>query len=128
MPTKNYYETLGVPRNASDADIKRAYRSLARRHHPDVVGSDDKHRAESHFKEINEAYAVLSDSKKRAHYDRFGTADGAVGPNMGGFGGPGAGINDIFDFFFGGGMSQHAGPLRGSDLRYDIELQLDELL
>ncbi len=126
MPTKDYYETLGVARNASEEEIKRAYRNLARRHHPDVVDSGRKHEAEAHFKEINEAYAVLSDSKKRAHYDRFGTADGSFGPTMGGFGGEG--IGDIFDFFFGAGMGRRAGPLRGSDLRYDLELQLEDLL
>ncbi|MDQ6781622.1 MAG: DnaJ domain-containing protein, partial [Candidatus Eremiobacteraeota bacterium] len=125
MPAKNYYATLGVPRNASDDDIKRAYRNLARRHHPDVTSDQDKLRAESHFKDINEAYAVLSDAKKRAHYDRFGSLDGQMGPNTGA---PGEGFNDIFDFFFGGGMGRHAGPARGSDLRYDIHVGLEDIL
>jgi len=126
VPTKNYYETLGIPRNASEDDIKRAYRKLARRHHPDVVGENDKHSADAHFKLINEAYVVLSDPRKRAHYDRFGTIEGQMGPNMGGFGGEG--ISDIFDFFFSGGMGRHAGPARGSDLRYDLEVQLEDVL
>ena len=127
MPAKDYYATLGLSRNASDSDIKRAYRTLARRHHPDVVGDDDKHHAEAHFKEINEAYAVLSDVRKRAHYDRFGTVEGQMGPNMGGF--SGEGISDIFDFFFGAGMGRrNSGPARGSDLRYDIQLELEEVL
>ena len=126
MPNKDYYATLGVSRNASDSDIKRAYRNLARRHHPDVVAEDDKHQAGVRFKEINEAYAVLSDPKKRAHYDRFGTVDGQMGPNMGGF--SGEGIGDIFDFFFGAGMGRRGGPSRGSDLRYDIEIQLEDVL
>ncbi len=126
MPTKDYYETLGVARNASPDEIKRAYRNLARRYHPDVA--DDKAAAERHFKEINEAYEVLSDPDKRAHYDRFGTADdGAMGDF--GFSGFGAGgFGDIFDMFFGDARSQgrHGGPQRGADLRYDLEITLEE--
>ena len=72
MPTKDYYETLGVAREASGEEIKQAYRALARKHHPDV--SEDKSVAEHRFKEINEAYEVLSDPNKRAQYDRFGSA------------------------------------------------------
>lgn len=125
MPAKDYYATLGVPRNASEEDIKRAYRNLARRYHPDVSPDHDKPRAESHFKDINEAYAVLSDARKRAHYDRFGSMEGQMGPNTGA---PGEGFSDIFDFFFGGGMGRQAGPGRGSDLRYDIQVGLEEIL
>jgi len=125
MPTQHdYYETLGVAKNASDEDIKRAYRNLARRAHPDVVHDSDKIHAEAHFKQINEAYAVLSDPDKRAQYDRFGTVDGQFG--AGGF--AGAGVGDIFDFFFGGGMRRPHGPARGSDLRYDLEIDLADVL
>lgn len=129
MPTyKDYYEILGVQRNASDDDIKRAYRGLARRFHPDVVAEKDKRGAETRFKEINEAYGVLSDANKRAHYDRFGTAESHFSPGFGGF--SGEGISDIFDFFFGGGVGagRRAGPVRGSDLRYDLEVQLSDAL
>jgi molecular chaperone DnaJ len=124
VPTqRDYYETLGVPKNASEHDIKRAYRNLARHSHPDVVHEDDKKRAETQFKEINEAYTVLSDPNKRAQYDRYGSVDGQFGP--GGF--AGAGVGDIFDFFFGG-MQQRRGPARGSDLRYDLEVELADVL
>jgi molecular chaperone DnaJ len=124
MPTKDYYEMLGVAKDATPDDIKRAYRRLARTHHPDVA--DDKTHAEHHFKEINEAYAVLSDPQKRAQYDRFGTAGGAPG-DFGGFG-P-SGFGDIFDMFFGDMRSaqpRRNGPQRGSDLRYDLEITLEE--
>ena len=77
MPTKDYYETLGVAREASGEEIKQAYRALARKHHPDV--SEDKSVAEHRFKEINEAYEVLSDPNKRAQYDRFGSAGNGAG-------------------------------------------------
>jgi molecular chaperone DnaJ len=128
MPTKDYYETLGVSRDASADDIKRAYRQLARRHHPDVA--EDKARAEQQFKEINEAYEVLSDPQKRAQYDRYGT----VGPSQNGadfgFGGFGpTGFGDIFDMFFGemrGPQPQRGGAQRGSDLRYDLQITLEE--
>ncbi len=129
MPTKDYYELLGVDRSANADDIKRAYRMLARTHHPDVA--QDKANAEHHFKEINEAYEVLSDPNKRAQYDRFGTVGTAGGGDFG-FGGFGpAGFGDIFDMFFGemrGGAQQprRNGPQRGSDLRYDLEITLDE--
>jgi molecular chaperone DnaJ len=125
MPT-DYYEVLGVPRTAPEGDIKRAYRQLARKYHPDVA--TDKSAAENHFKEINEAYEVLSDPQKRANYDRFGHA----GDQAGGFGGFAAeGFGDIFDMFFGqqragGGAARNNGPQRGSDLRYDVEITLEE--
>jgi molecular chaperone DnaJ len=129
MPTKDYYETLGISRDASADEIKRAYRSLARKHHPDVA--HDKARAELHFKEINEAYEVLSDPQKRAHYDRYGTVgpsqNGAADFGFGGFGPTGFG--DIFDMFFGemrGPQTQRTGAQRGSDLRYDLEITLEE--
>lgn len=126
MPTTDYYEILGVPRNASGDDIKRAYRRLARTHHPDV--SSDKSNAELHFKSINEAYEVLSDPSKRAQYDRFGTV-GQAGAPGGDFGFGTGSFGDIFDMFFGNGrgpQAQRTGPQRGSDLRYDLQITLEE--
>ncbi len=136
MPTKDFYEVLGVSRSANAEDIKRAYRTLARTHHPDV--SENKAEAEHRFKEINEAYEVLSDPQKRAQYDRFGTVPGSSN-GAGGFGDfgfsqgfGGGGFGDIFDIFFGdraGGAQTQArrnGPARGSDLRYDLEITLEE--
>lgn len=125
MPVqRDYYEVLGVARGASDAAIKKAYRELARKLHPDVVSDKDKTPAEARFKEINEAYAVLSDPEKRARYDRFGSA----GPQPG-FGFGGEGFGDIFDLFFGGGVGRRrAGPERGADLRYDLEVSLQDAL
>ena len=127
MPA-DYYDVLGVPRDADENTIKRAYRQLARKYHPDVAA--DKVAAENHFKEINEAYEVLSDAQKRANYDRFGHA--GVGAGVGeGFGPFGAeGFGDIFDMFFGAarGATQQprrSGPARGSDLRYDVEITLE---
>jgi molecular chaperone DnaJ len=129
MPTKDYYDTLGVARDASGDDIKQAYRSLARKHHPDVA--DNKAEAEHRFKEINEAYEVLSDPNKRAHYDRFGvSANGNGAPGPGDFGFGGGSFGDIFDMFFGNvqnaAQARRAGPQRGSDLRYDLEISLEE--
>jgi molecular chaperone DnaJ len=121
----DYYEILGVARGASEDDIKRAYRALARKHHPDVA--HDKSKAEHHFKEINEAYEVLSDPTKRAHYDRFGIVGNGSSTMDFGFG-SGA-FGDIFDMFFGGVRSpqtHRAGPERGSDLRYDLDVTLEE--
>jgi molecular chaperone DnaJ len=130
VPT-DFYAVLGVERDASEADIKRAYRGLARKFHPDVA--EDKPAAETRFKEINEAYEVLSDPAKRQQYDRFGTvANGAAGAGAGGFNGFGGdGFTDIFDMFFGGrpGAGQQArpgGPARGADLRYDLQITLEE--
>ncbi len=129
MPTKDYYELLGVGRDASPDEIKSAYRRLARSHHPDVA--TDKSSAEHMFKEINEAYEVLSDPHKRAQYDRFGTTNGAPGGADFGFSGFGPnGFGDIFDMFFGDARTatapRRSGPQRGSDLRYDLEITLDE--
>jgi molecular chaperone DnaJ len=122
----DYYGVLGVERGASDADIKRAYRGLARKFHPDVA--DDKAAAEVKFKQINEAYEILSDPQKRQHYDRFGSA----GPNAAGFGpfGQADGFTDIFDMFFGArggtGTQPKSGPARGADLRYDLQITLED--
>jgi molecular chaperone DnaJ len=125
VATRDYYEILGVARDASGDAIKRAYRALAREHHPDVAR--DKSKAEHRFKEINEAYEVLSDSAKRAQYDRFGHGGNGNGADFG-FG-P-AGFGDIFDMFFGNVRGEpHArrtGPERGADLRYDLSITLEE--
>ena len=125
MPA-DYYDVLGVPRTAGEGDIKTAYRQLARKYHPDVA--EDKVAAENHFKEINEAYEVLSDPQKRANYDRYGHASTQ---GAGGSGFAAEGFGDIFDMFFGqarsGGQPGRAsGPQRGSDLRYDAEITLEE--
>jgi molecular chaperone DnaJ len=125
----DYYDILGVARDADESQIKRAYRQLARVHHPDVA--EDKTTAEHKFKEINEAYEVLSDPQKRANYDRYGSAGGPgdFGSGFGNFSG-GEGFGDIFDMFFsaarGGAQPRRTGPARGSDLRYDIEITLEE--
>ncbi len=139
MATKrDYYEVLGVGRDASAEDIKRAYRKLARQYHPDVNKDDPQ--AEEKFKEINEAYRVLSDPKTREQYDRFGHdafggANGA-GPGPGGFGpfGPfGEGgfdpFGDLFDLFgvFTGGRRQRSrGPVRGQDMQAELEVEFHE--
>ena len=132
MAKRDYYEVLGVPKNASEADLKKAFRTAARQFHPDA-NKDDPNAAEK-FKEVNEAYQVLSDADKRAKYDQFGHA----AEQMGGFGGGGnpfegmggqAGdFGDIFDMFFGGqmGRRQQRGPQRGDDLQYELDLTLEE--
>jgi len=123
---RDYYEVLGVARNASDDEIKKAFRRLARQYHPDVNKEKD---AEARFKEVNEAYEVLSDPQKRQMYDQFGHA----GPGMGagaGFGDFGSfgGFSDIFQTFFGGQTAGggRRGPQRGSDLRYNLTLTFEE--
>ncbi len=127
MSKRDYYEVLGVPRNASAEEIKKAFRRLARQYHPDVNKDKD---AEAKFKEINEAYEVLSDEQKRAAYDRYGHA-AAQGP--GGFGAEGfSDINDIFNEFFGGFARANAqsrrAPRRGADLRYDLRIDFLEAI
>ncbi|CAA7599380.1 DnaJ domain protein [Acididesulfobacillus acetoxydans] len=124
---RDYYEVLGLGKGAGDAEIKQAYRKLARQYHPDVNPGNKE--AEEKFKEATEAYDVLSDPEKKARYDQFGHA--GVDPNAGGFGGFGGGFEggfgDIFDMFFGGGGGgRHAGPQRGADLRYDMSLTFEE--
>ena len=128
---KDYYETLGVSRDADGASLKSAYRKLAMKFHPDRNPGDSE--AEHRFKEINEAYEVLKDEQKRAAYDRFGheafTNGGGGGPGQGGFGGFSAGgFADIFDEMFGDFMGGRRGntAARGSDLRYNMEISLDE--
>jgi len=122
---RDYYEVLGLSREASKDDIRAAYRKLARQYHPDVSKEPD---ADSRFKEINEAYQILSDDEKRSLYDRFGHAGVSQG-DAGGFEGFGfGGLGDIFEEFFGGGMRTggRQGPRRGADLRYDLEIAFEE--
>ena len=123
MASKDYYSVLGVGRGADDALLKKTYRTLARQHHPDKNPGDA--RAEERFKEISEAYAVLSDPDKRAHYDRFGTAPGPGGG--GGDVGFGTIIEDLFEGFFGGGGgARRTRARRGDDLQYRLEISLEE--
>ncbi|MCR3921189.1 MAG: molecular chaperone DnaJ [Firmicutes bacterium] len=129
MAKRDYYEVLGVSKDASAEEIKKAYRTLARKYHPDV-NADDKD-AERKFKEVKDAFDVLSDSTRREQYDHYGHAAeegyGAGGFDQGGFSGFG-GFEDIFDQFFGGGGRSGGrpnGPQRGNDLRYDLEITLE---
>lgn len=133
--SKNYYETLGIDKSASKADIKKAFREAAKKHHPDKGGNPEK------FKEINEAYEVLSDDTKKAQYDQFGSTGGFQG-GAGGFGGFDFGgfqggthhvnfedIGDIFGSFFGGGFGgqQYANrPRKGADLEVDVQITFEE--
>jgi molecular chaperone DnaJ len=123
---KDYYDILGVSRNASDADLKKAYRQLAMKYHPDRnTGSKE---SEEKFKEINEAYSCLCDTDKRNHYDRFGTSAG-FGAEYNPFGA--AGFNDIFEDIFGDFFGTFSGrrkdrPTKGDDQRYDLNLTLVE--
>ena len=128
MITKDYYEVLEIDRNASSDEIKKAYRRLARKYHPDVH-HETKDEAEAKFKEIGEAYNVLSDDQKRAVYDQYGH-EGLSG-GMGGGAGPDMGWGSIFDVFFdqgmGGGRAQSQQDLqRGNDVRIDLTLTLQE--
>lgn len=137
---RDYYEVLGVDKGASAEDIKKAYKKMARKYHPDL-NRDDPKTAEEKFKEVNEAYDVLKDPQKKAQYDQFGhdAFSGGMGGGGGfggfgqggGFGGFGSGgMDDIFDMFFGGAGGRHQSrgpqPERGSDLRYDLEITFEE--
>jgi molecular chaperone DnaJ len=128
---RDYYEVLGINKGASDAEIKKAYRKLAKQHHPDVNPGNKE--AEAKFKEANEAYEVLSDPQKKSRYDQFGHA----GTDPNGFGGGGFSggfgdfdIGDIFDSFFGGGgfgsSSRRNGPQKGRDIRTDVSISFQE--
>ena len=128
MTNRDYYEILGIPRNASVDDIKTAFRKLARQYHPDVSKEPD---AEEKFKEINEAYGVLSDPQKRARYDQYGRA------GLGEMGGmpdyASMDFNDIFEeilggFGFGGGGARSRRPHRGRDLQVRVELTFEEAI
>src|SRR5438128_2315329 len=123
---RDYYEVLGVSRTATAEELKRAYRKLALQFHPDRNPNDPQ--AEARFKEVNEAYEVLSDQSKRQRYDSFGHA-GTQGMPGFDFGGAGfGGINDIFDMFFGQAAAGRGrtGPRRGADLRLDLRLTFEE--
>lgn len=143
MSKKDYYDLLGLEKTASENDIKKAYRKLAMKYHPDKFSNaseKEKKEAEEKFKEVNEAYQVLSDADKRAKYDRFGHAafenGGGGAGGFGGFGGfEGFGnAEDIFSSFFGGGGGfggfgggRQRGPEPGADLRVDVTLTLEEV-
>lgn len=133
----DYYETLGVPKGASADELKKAYKKLAKKHHPDLNKGNPE--SEKKFKEINEAYKVLGDDKSRSNYDRFGSAEGGNpfggGQGFGGFDFSGSqdfDLGDIFEGFFGGGGARRGGasrasrPMRGADLRYDMEISLED--
>lgn len=131
MSKRDYYEVLGVGRSATPEELKKAYRGLARKLHPDVNKEDPK--AEEKFKEVSEAYEVLSDEQRRANYDRFGHDDPmqGAGGGAGGFGGFSGqdfgGFNDIFDMFFGGGGGGRSrGPQRGADLEYQLTIDFKD--
>ena len=123
---RDYYQTLGVSPRATQEEIRRAFRRLARRHHPDVNPNDPQ--AEARFKEVAEAYEVLRDPERRQSYDRFGTAEPGAGlagdfwQDLGGF-------HDLFDMFFGGrgAPGRPRGPRRGADLRYHLQISLEEV-
>jgi len=131
---RDFYEILGVARGATDDEIKKSYRKMAMKYHPDR--NPDNKEAEAKFKEAKEAYEMLSDPQKRTAYDQYGHA--GVDPNMGGFGGGGGGgqgfggfsdaFGDIFGDIFGGGAQGRSGPqvYRGADLRYSMEISLEE--
>ncbi len=128
MAKKDYYEVLGVNRDASEEEIKKAYRRLAMKHHPDR--NPDNPKAEEHFKEAKEAYEILSDAGKRAAYDQYGHAgvDASAAAGAGaGFGNFADAFGDIFgDIFGGGGGRTRSGVYRGADLRYNLEISLEE--
>jgi len=130
MAKRDYYDVLGLNRDASEDDIKKAYRKLAMKWHPDR--NPDNPKAEEHFKEAKEAYEVLSDAQKRGAYDQFGhagvdpQAGMGAGGAPGGFSGFGDIFNDIFGDIFGGGRGGRSNVFRGADLRYNLEITLEQ--
>lgn len=133
MTNKDYYNILGINKGASKEEIKKAYKKLAKKYHPDL--NKDNPEAEKKFKEINEAASILTDDTKRKQYDQFGSEGMKYGQSGSGFGGgfgsgfDGFDFNDIFDSFFGGRggfNSGRSGPQRGTDLRYDVEITLED--
>src|ERR1700752_1061569 len=134
MAKRDYYEILGISRGASDDEIKKAYRKMAIKYHPDKNPGDKK--AEENFKEAAEAYEVLSSPEKRQRYDQYGHAANASSASGGGFGGGGMDMNDIFSQFgdifgsgFGGGSSRNGGRRvnKGTNLRVKVKLNLEEI-
>jgi molecular chaperone DnaJ len=133
LSKRDYYEILGVQNGADEAELKKAYRKLALQFHPDRNADDPQ--AEERFKELSEAYAVLSDPQKRSRYDQFGHAGlggaGGQGPDFGDLGGFGDVFNDLFGDIFGGsggGRRRRGRGQRGADLRYNLELDLEQVL
>jgi molecular chaperone DnaJ len=136
MAKRDFYDILGVKKNASEAEIKKAFRKLARKYHPDVNPGDKT--SEQKFKELNDAYEVLSDSKKKQQYDQFGHAafeqgfgqGGGPGPGFGGFGQggdfAGRGFEDIFGNLFGERAARQRGPAKGEDSTYAVEVDLED--
>ena len=125
MSKRDYYETLGIDKSASERDIKKAYKRLAMKYHPDRTAGDKT--KEEKFKEIQEAHEILTDAQKRAAYDQYGHA--GVDPNQGGHHGSadfGDIFGDVFGDIFGGGRRQQSRARQGSDLRYNLELSLEE--
>ncbi|TBR14607.1 MAG: molecular chaperone DnaJ, partial [Rugosibacter sp.] len=123
MAKRDFYEILGVNRDASNEDIKKAYRKLAMKHHPDR--NPDNPKAEGLFKEAKEAYEILSDEQKRAAYDQYGHAGVDPQARSGG-GGFGDAFSDIFGDIFGGGGGSRSSVYRGADLRYNLEISLED--
>ena len=132
--SKDYYKILGVDKNATKEEIKKAYKKLAKKYHPDL--NKDNSEAEAKFKEINEAAAILADDEKRSRYDQFGTtAEGMGGFDFSNMSGQGFDFDSIFESFFGGGGGfgdlfgggrRSRRQRRGHDLRYDLEITLEE--
>src|SRR5215470_15378597 len=124
---RDYYEVLGVSRNASDEELKKAFRRLAKQYHPDA---NKEQGAEARFVEINEAYEVLSDSQKRSAYDRYGHSGlgNGMGSGFSGDFGSFSSINDLFESFFAGtaGAQRRTGTQRGADLRYELTISFEE--